>query len=357
LVTLDFKDRPIAEIASEISARSGNEIDIRNFFDPGNNPRKITLLAEKAIPFWDALDRLSVASKLTASLHDGGGMGPRRPVVSLSGAGGEPGPACYSGPFRFGKLVLDADYSKDFLQARGSLDLAGACDYRAEFQVLTEPRVLALCTGPLGKLVADDDRGGSLLDAKITDPWMIAVPLNSYDLGSFNPTWRVRLTPPANGARRLRSLKGVMPVEAAVIPREPTLNVPLLNSVGKTFKAGDVSLRVESFGPGDNGSTTLHLVARIKGPRGPEGVSPKPVVWARSSVLARLISIVDSQGREAQSTSGSTSPGDELSIQYVFPAPVPGGVLSATPPTHLRFFEPNWVGFDAVFEFTDVALP
>ncbi|MDB5351708.1 MAG: hypothetical protein JWN86_2955 [Planctomycetota bacterium] len=354
-LTLDFKDRPINEVVAAISARTGNNVVLQFWNDVENNPRKVTLLAPTPIPFWDAMDRLAEATKLQRVYNDGGGFGGRQANVSLYGPGSDPGPAVYSGPFRFGNFTLHANYDRVFVPSAKPPNDQDSGAYRAEFDVLTEPRVIAIRTGPLTNLDAIDDRGGSLLDTSPNDPEKTGGPLGGYGLGSFQPKVRVRLVRPSPESTRLKRLRGVMPVEVGIPPKQPTLVIPLKDAAGKTFRTGDLALTIEEFVPRPGGSTSLRVLAKIEGDRGPSGKSLKGVVWARSGAIHRQIEIVDAEGRVLAASSGGSSMGDELRLNYSF-SPVQQG-RPGSMPTHLRVYAPKWVQWDAPFEFADIPLP
>ena len=356
MVTLDFSDRTIEEIASALSSRSGSAVDVQNVFDPSGIPRKITLVAPEPVPFWDALDRFLIASRTRGEFQTNPGMSKHRASVMVSSLGVDPGPACYSGPMRIGKFTLHADYVSEFVPAPKNAPSGDVPPFRAEFLVQAEPRVVALATGPIARLEAVDELDHSLLDPAPEGQGQ-GVPTGPYDLGAAPSVWRVRLARPEGAGQRLKRLRGAIPVEVGVPPSEPSLAIPLAGSKGQTFVSGDVSVTIEEFGPGPNGTTSLKYSAKISGDRGPGGPAPKAVMWGRSSVLSRLISVVDADGQPAQVGSGSTATGDVLRVQSLFPRPVPGAALSARTPTHLRLHNPRWATIEVPFEFADLPLP
>lgn len=353
LVALDFKDRPLPEVVAAISARSGNPVVLQFYNEFENNPRKITLQSPEPVPFWDAIDRFSIDTKLDRALNDGGPFGVRAPSISFYGAGGDPGPALYVGPFRFGKFAIQANYRKSFVLSPGAGDDPEE-GYRAQFEVLPEPRVLAIRTGPIKDLEAVDDAGRSLLDPKVTDPEKLSVQVNGHALGGYQSLFRIKLATPPPGSKKLKSLKGVLPVEIAIPPKAPTLVIGLAESVGKSFKAGDFTVTIEEFGSKPGGPTVLKVLAKIEGERGPQGPASKPLLWTRSSMIARSLEVVDARGQPLATGAGATSGGDELRCTYQFSA-VPG--RPAPIPKSLRVYAPDWVAWDAPFEFREVPLP
>lgn len=354
LVALDFKDRPLPEVVAAIAARSGNPVVMQFNTDPPNNPRKITLLSAEPVPFWDAMDRFCSEAKIQRSLNDAGPLGARQANVTLYGPGGDPGPAQYAGPFRLGNLRLQAHFRKSFTPSPRAASGAEV-GYHAEFEVLPEPRVLAIRTGPLAGLEAIDEMGRSLLDPNTTDPETVSGPVNGMTLGGYQSLVRIKLAAPHPEGKRLKLLKGRMPVEIAVCPKAPTLVIGLADAPGKAHKTGDLAITVEEFTAKPGQPTVLKVVARIEGPRRPGNTSSKPLVWTRSSMIAKCLEVADPEGRPLAASSSSTSGGDELRISYLF-APAGSGRAAATPKS-LRIYAPDWVDWDVPFEFRDVPLP
>jgi hypothetical protein len=355
-VTLDFRDRPVPEVVAAIAAQSGNPVVLQFWNEAEPNPRRVTLTSAEPVPFWEAIDRLCADLKIQRTLNEPNAFGSRAANVSLYGPGVDPGPALYAGPFRLGRFSLHSDARKFFVPPVRGLADARESDYRAEFEVLPEPRVLALRTGPLVKLEALDDRGRSLLPPAGTDPDRVSGPVGGYGLGAFQSLVRVHLNAPPSDARRLKVLRGAMPVEVALMPKAPAATIPLAESVGKTIRAGDLAVTIEAFGPQGAGAASLRVVAKIDGPRAPGDGVPKPLSWARSGLIARCLEVVDADGRPLPMGAGGSSAGDEFRATYTFSGPRGFGQPATTPKT-LRVYVPEWVRWEAPFEFSDIPLP
>ena len=50
LVTLDFKDRPIQEVAAALATRSGSAVLMQFYSETDPNPKKVTLIAAEPVP-------------------------------------------------------------------------------------------------------------------------------------------------------------------------------------------------------------------------------------------------------------------------------------------------------------------
>ena len=355
MVALDFRDRPIAEVVRAIGERSGNAVNLESA-GAQDDPRRLTLEAPAPVPFWEAIDRLCASGELQHHLNDGaGGTQDRGTYLALYGPlQGAPTPGFDSGPFRFARLALHAGYERVYIPTMGVVSREASPPFRAEFSVLVEPRVIAIRTGPLEDLEALDDRGRSLLPADVNDLAMASEPPGGYNLIAFSPRLRVPMSRPRGEGGRLRILRGVMPVEVAIMPEEPSATIPLAGAAGKSVSAGDVRVTITEFGPGPGETLTLKLVAKIEGPRGETETTPGPIVFARSWALQKQIEIVDAKGKPLRASSGGSSAGEELRYDYLFAAPA--GV-DAPVPTHLRLYAPRWVPWRAPFEFKDLPLP
>ena len=111
---LDFHDRTVGEVVRAIEDRSGKRVvaygagrraasgtvQIKGPVDSSRHDRTVTLESPGPVPFWEAIDRLAVAGRLTYRLGDFG----ESTGVVFEGDGDAPGPACYAGPFRIGLL-------------------------------------------------------------------------------------------------------------------------------------------------------------------------------------------------------------------------------------------------------------
>ncbi len=276
--------------------------------------------------------------------------------MTLYGPGGDPGPAFYSGPFRFGKFSLHANYEVAFVPRPKFPATPDAAGHRAEFEVMTEPRVVAVRTGPVAKLEATDDRGQSLLDPSTLDPEKIPLPPQGYGFVGLPQTLKVPMKRPDPESKRLKILRGVMPVEIGVPQKEPSLTIPLAGSVRKAFRDGDVKFTIDEYTPRPGrGATFLKVREDRRRARAGRPLAEAGRLGAFRRVH-RLIDIVDAEGRSLTSGCGRFLVGRRVAVQlHVLPPPPGGRVFSA--PTHIRVYMPKWVAWDVPFEFRDLPLP
>src|SRR5262249_52034485 len=125
LVTLDFRDRPIAEVVAAIAQRSGKWVFEQDGFrkdgaGEGNAQwglRRIRLEAPDPVPFWEAIDRLAEAGRVGREMTMYGHDGRVSTAVLVGRSGGDDGQAYYAGPFRVG--LLGVHEHRDVVFVRG----------------------------------------------------------------------------------------------------------------------------------------------------------------------------------------------------------------------------------------------
>ena len=355
LVTLNFRNQPVPDVVSALVERSGNPIKLQ-FHTQAGQAQGITLEAPESLPFWEALDRLCQAVGLQRHLIEGWPLGSIRDRLSLDGPLGsiEYGPAHYVGPFRLGQFSLQRYHRHIYVPERQQPYRVDFGPAYAEFEVLSEPRVLAVRTGPVTVIEAVDDQGRSLLDSEA----LAEVDGSNAGRGLDAPARiHISLDLPKEPGGRLVRLRGVMPVEVGVRPTEPTRVIPLEGSGGRTFRAGDLGVTIREFTLTDDGLAHLVLTVRIESQRGIRERVPRNVLNARlMNILNRQLELVDAQGRPVGGLSGGAGPKDGT-LRADYRTSPPYGSQGATAPTHLRVHAPVWVAWDVPFEFTDMPLP
>ncbi len=355
LVVLKFRDQPLAEVVRSIGDQSGTSIGMAFAGLSEENVRKVTLEADEPVPFWNAVDRLCDVARLRSQINETGGAGVGSWNVSLFGPEPvDPQLNVYSGPFRFGHFSLHLDSVRDFTRD-GDLRKGPTSErHFAEFEVLTEPRVIAIRTGPLVKLEATDDQGRSLINSGIPVEQRSPLVPGFENLGSFPQNLTVNLSTPKSPKGRLKSLRGVMPVVVGRIPREPARTLKLFGSVGHSISAGGFVLKVEAFDakPGEQARLTIN--ASPDADHAQQRPSTKTHLRGRLFALHRQIEILDDLGPLSASAGSQILEGESIRFEYTLSPRAPG---AQTLPTLLRLYVPEWVSWEAPFEFGDVPLP
>lgn len=350
MVTLDFRSRPVPEVVAAIGQRSGNATEPLGVAVGGHDePPTVSLEAAEPVPFWEAVDRLCATADLQRHPIRPRNFGdPKAGLQFVRAAGpgaGDYGPAQYVGPFRIGLFAIRMHYQQTFEPQRPSFYDVGP--FSAEFRVQAEPRVVALMTGPPRLIEAVDERGQSLIEPE-PDERVTRAMLSWSDLG--DTTIRIPLRRSDEQGRRLVRLRGVLPVEAAVRPGSPALDLPLIGAEGRSYPVDDMVIRVLEYRLEPSRHVRVRLDVRLVGPRGDVDRVPDTILTGRlRAVHEHLLELVGPDGETADLTSGGAMPeGNLWRMSYLFSDPVP---------TRLRVYAPDWERRDVPFTFADVPIP
>lgn len=368
LVTLDFQDRPLAEIARSLGERSGMAILLVPDNQPLWNSTRLTLVSDGPIPFWTALDRLCQAARLQVQPSPAPTFGGAAGMVgSLRLVQGEtaPSPTADDGPFR--TILTGLQHHRDLTFARPiRLDAAGPAkpntfvgqisdQFQFSIQIAAEPRLLVSQNGILQIVQAIDEKGRSLAPAEVPN---LGLRNNGY-FGATAPMTGLQiqasLTPPPLGTQTLRLLRGSVPVSVAT-PKPDPLVIKLADATGKSFQSEDSSLTIDGVQFDPNAQRrTIDLTLKTNGTDGPELEDPFNIGGARSPyVLQTRFDVVDAQGRSFRLLPSRSNVVDAQTVQLTL-ALMPMGELGE--PVELRFFDLVSTQTEIEFEFRDIPIP
>lgn len=368
MVTLDFQDRPLAEVVQEFGARCGIKMVLAPEPLPAVSQRRVTLAASQPLSFWKALDRLCESAQLQ---YNFGGMqaGPasREPVFPLYPGGSRPaGPVSDSGPFRVNLVGLHYQRDLSFLPVTAPVFPQRAVPPRvpaganlrpaftvndqfyAQLQVAAEPRLSLSLNGPLKILEAVDDQGQSLLTPA-------GQSTTQHFSGYFGLTagstlhLQAPLKRPDRPGQLLKKLRGVLPVLVASRKPDP-LVIPLSGATGKEFHNADVTLGVQDI--------RLHPTTRqlsidllVRPSQTQEvGSSPEnmPVLMHRPDTNQQQIEVLDSKGRPIPWYHSNDGEGARMTLTLT---PHDQGA-----PAEIRYYAMSRAATEVSFEFLDVPL-
>jgi hypothetical protein len=373
-VVLDFHKRTVAQIVSAIENRTGKRVAAhpgmtKTAFPFGDPPdlswrdRSVTLESPRPVPFWEAMDRLAVASKLAYRLGDYGDS----TGVVFEGDGEAPAPACYGGPFRVG-LVAVHEYRENifirgpwvkFTPSNFPIPADGADLSEApkdggplyvELEIAAEPGLVCRRNGHLRDVEAVDESGKPLA-APLHEEARQSVQAFAAIDGAIAPIVRVPLRRASGGSSKsIKALRGVIPVEIGALKPEPSVIIKVGDTEGKTFRGGGAVFTVKADRTEANGRIKLAFTCKLI-----EEVDSA----VREARLANLRSfqlrIVDDRGMAVHSSSGSSG-GDgqgTLSFSYEYD---PRLRLSG-PPAKVLFYDLDRIAWQVPFEFHDIPLP
>ncbi len=169
--------------------------------------------------------------------------------------------------------------------------------------------------------------------------------------------FRVDLSYPNSPARRIKTLRGTIPVIVATRKSDP-LVVPLAESRGKLFRSEDVALTVLDLRPAStNQPATVQVSVKPLGSAVVEPVNPgngEPLGY-RPDSFQHQIEILDAQGRALSwFPSVAFHDGEEtrLTLTVGGSRGAPGGI-----PTTLRYHGILKAESEVAFEFRDIPIP
>src|SRR5271165_6193927 len=181
MVCLNFRDLPLADVAQELTRRTGMRIVLFPEKLPLWTAERISLEAASPLPFWKAIDEFCAAASLQNSFELHGMADRSEPTLALSDRIWPPvRPISDFGPFRVSLVGLEFQRRVSYAAAPGGSPAPprqnGArrvppspqprpvttVQCTVQLQVAAEPRLAVTPMGPLRILAAKDDRGSSL---------------------------------------------------------------------------------------------------------------------------------------------------------------------------------------------------
>jgi hypothetical protein len=384
LVTLNFHDRPLTEIAKAV----GDQAGIKLALVPDNltmwRTTRISLLAPAPVPFWKAIDRLCDAAHLqyNTAMHAYPTSG--EPVLALyAGGAGPSGPTVDSGPFRISLVGIHFQRDVSFLPgAPGLPNRAGLLpppaplpppmpparvrprpaspvtneQFYVQVQVAAEPRLALSQDGPLRILDAVDDRGQSLAAPPQAGGLMLQRTAGyfGFTAGSVVQVQSPLSRPPQPGGS-IRKLRGALPLSVTTRKPDP-LVVPLAGASGKTFHNEDVTLGIQDVKVNPNTQqTSIELTIRPSGGAGGAradlAAQPDPIPFRRPDMNQQQLEIVDAKGRAVPWYHSSFDAEGARMTVTVAPHP------HMNPPVEVRYYGLARATTEVRFEFDDLPMP
>ena len=369
-VSLGFRDVPISEAIRAINAETGLTLATSTDGDPAWADRRLTLDAGTPLPFWKAVDALCEAGKAHYSLGGPTSAGQGPSIFSIGdGPALPPGPTFDRGPFR---VQLAGTRSQDeplittyarpgarvMITPRsvivGSRNPAPTSkSLTLDLLVAAEPRLSIAPNGPVRVTEAFDEVGRPLIAA--ARPAGIQHSSGYFGMNS-SPVLRLRadLAQPEGGARRIKRIRGMIPV--AVATRKPD---PLVLSLDKAAalvaRNDEVEVVVREVRPARQGKhctielSLKNVAATVAQADALEGdIQPD-----RTNSPLQQIEVLDDQGRPLPwFQKSSLFNGDETRLILVI---LP--VDAAGPPATIRHHGMIRGSAEIPFEFRDIALP
>jgi hypothetical protein len=350
-ITLQCKDKPLREAIKELARQSGYKIELST--PAGANDereRRLVTLDLKNVSFWDALERVCGQGGL--AVHEGW-YGPDQAMVRLDFGEMNPGVVSVHGPFRV--RVMGSYYNRslnfnNFVRTPNDQVFHRYESLSINLGVSVEPKLPLLGLGQPTITEAVDDQ-----DQSLTPP---PNPSNNQYHPSYYRSYMQQISTtltPSRAGRRLKVLKGVVPV-TVVAATTPKIVVEKLTDVkNKTFKEGATTLTIDEVTRKNNNQISVKMTIS-EGRNGPSDYT-----WVNS--LPQRLEVTDGRGVKYQSYGHSWSGGNN-SVQGTFefgpssPVANPLAILGLGPgPLKLVYNEWSTLVHPVPFEFKDLPLP
>jgi hypothetical protein len=368
--SLNFKDRPLSEIVSELNKISPAGFSIW-MDDKGAANRKISMKLDEPVPFWTAVDKICDAGGLEyAFVRPQTNPGQRDTSMALSVGDTRPaGLMSDSGPFRVNLMSLhyqrDVTYATSTVRAGimpggvggqvPSLGLQKSEQFYVRLQAVAEPHLTITQVGPPTLSVATDDRGNSmLLPVNNTLNPMMGM-MNGFG-GQIGPLqFQVSLKRPENAGKLVRLIRGKLPVTVA--SRKPdALEISIANEVGKTVKNEDSSLTIHEMKtvPTTN-QTSIELTVVALNPRGQGDAVDDPFTMSRPDMNQSNLEVLDGKGKPIGwyvSMANMGADGTRMTLTTIG-----GGPGLQAKPEKIRYHAMVRTVTEIPFEFKDVLMP
>ncbi len=388
LVTLDFRDRPLAEILSALGERSGTNLVLFPEVAGGPGDRRFTLESEKPVSFWEALERVCGMAQLQIQAMPiqvaGLTRAANRPTLQLTASTEPSGPSAISGPFRASVVGVSVHRDRTFggggipgggvfVNANGQpmrvmpKKVDGAPGRTSEsfsvgVQLAAEPRLSLQQRGICGLMEVKDERGRSLKLSTGDADGGVRPFVSPTFMGNGGGViqFTIPLELPEDPGRWIHNLKAELPVTVLSRKVEPFV-VNLRDAKGKRFEEKGLILTIHDIRPEPmQNATLLDLTIRFRRDdgdqqdTGPFG-SPEFLAFRHNPGQPNnQVEFVDAEGRPLLQwfamSQQPTNEGLQLSLRIV----ATDGVGA---PAALRFYEMVKTETTISFELKEIPMP
>lgn len=347
-LSLHFRDKTVKEAVAELVKRSGYKIELQNGAaapkgaEPENQRVQLDL---ENVTFWEAFDKLCTAAGLvySDSIDDQGRVFVQtddsyQPYI------------CRDGLFRAVAQGFQQNRHINLATMPKAGPLGGQINESLHFNftISGEPRLPLLGLGNVVLTNAEDDLGNSLVpredDARRSSRY--------YWYGHYKS--RVQRTGcflalVTREARRVKHLKGFVPVTLLLEEKPGLVAEDLPSAKGKKLKSDKTELDIEEMSEvkGNPGNYRLKFTIRNKGAGGEADYG------FYNSVTQRLV-LLDAKGNKFQQGGGSWS-GNQNSVTADLR--FYGSGKENGPPVKLIFYDWVTLQYRMRFEFRDLPLP
>lgn len=345
-VTLSIRNEPVKDAVKKFAEATGYSFEVAASGDMREN--RLISLEFKDTPFWQAFDEFC---DLAGLYFQEGYYGSNMETLRLEYGDTFPGISQTSGPFRVSVRGFNYTRNIEFANRSFRIGEAPASPIRRS-ETLTirlgltvEPKLPLLTCGQPIITDALDDLGQPLV-----------LPSQSHAFGmryysgyrSFTQEVHANLQP-AGGSKTIKLLRGTIPVTVVASQKPRIVIDKVMNSQGKTFEEGNVSLKIESISK--NGNQITFRISLTDGSQ--EG--KRDYSWI-NQLMQRLV-LSDAKGNKWQCY-GPSWDGNGFNGGPTFNGSVTyGNNNRAGDAERLVYYDWFILSHSVPFEFQDLTLP
>jgi hypothetical protein len=341
-INLTFKDKPVKDVFAELAKQSGYKFEVYPQGD--DRERKQISLELKDVPFWQALDKVC---ETCGVFFQEGWYGNDQMSLRFEYGEANLGFVHFDGPFRTSVRGFNYQRNLDFANGQRRAAAQGqqgqqpvqATEYlHMNLSVSVEPKLPILSAGQVTITEAIDDKDQSMAPPTNNNMYQ------SYYHGYRSYTQQVQAQLMPKGGTKLKKLKGTISITAISAQREKITVEKIVDVKNQTYKAGSITLNVESVTKvGDDYEIKLGVT---------EGGAKNDNL--RMNTYGQRFALLDDKGNKyygyASSWRGMNN-GGSGSMRFT-----PNGQTLGDP-VRLVFYEWTTVTHAVPFEFKDLPLP
>lgn len=331
-LTITCKDKPLTEVVKEIEKQTKYKIELVG----AKNEKALVSLQWEKVCFWQALNTLCEQQGL---MFQEGWYGNDNVTVRLM-----PGDSVNSylhidGPFRVTATGFYYNRSLQFNNRSNQAALGNSPlteSLQANLTVTVEPKMPLLAVKQPIFIEALSDTNENLL-----------LPINPNRNQYYQHGYRSYMhqingqLKPTTTARRVKILKGTIPV-TVVAQTKPIITIEKLSEAkGKTIKNGNVNIKIEDL-TNERGQPGIKMSLTDSTPN-----SPNDYTWMNS--IQQRIEVYDEKGNKLQNYGGSWGMNGNNNINGTFN-------FSGTP-VKLVYYDWITLNYQVPFVFEDLPLP
>ena len=345
IVNLNADKQTLKQIFDDLTKQTGYRYEYFN-----NNPNQTYSFKFDKKPIWQVLDTIGAETGMAVqqSFQD--------EVVRLQQQDTQVPYVSYDGPFRAVATGFQLVKNNDFGALQRSNPLPGrSSTLTLNIMLFAEPRTPMLSVGQGMVTTAYDEDKNSMNpdDGDKSNPNSLVTSRSFYRNGGsrmYNSQASVNLLMPADSSRKVKYIKGNVPVTLVIAQKQELLTSEVLKAKGKQYTAGNITISVDDVTENPGGGIALKMVITNADNKS----NPNDYTW-QNSIYQRL-EVQDAEGHKFNhggSSWGGGGPG-QMNMTLNLTPPV-----GAKPGAAAKLLFQAWTTMQTsmTFEFKDLPLP